>query len=254
MPAFRRSYLVLVGLLAVGSLTFNYLPNVWAGWAPDPCRTVDCFCEAFQDRWVFQPLVAYSNLAYVLVGGLVLAWCPTRHQLSQSGYAGVYGGITIGVGVGSFFYHASLTRIGEWFDLMGMYALTGFLVLYNLTRLRAFSGKVFGGLYLILLAALGVGLIVANAWQQVYMAGLVVVALVLEGLVLVKRRPRVEWRYLVGGLACFGLGALFWAGSAPGEWCGRLGPIPPHTLWHSLSAAAVGLLFLYYRSDESTTP
>lgn len=243
---------MVVGLIALASLALNFLPDLWAGWAPDPCRTVDCFCEGFQNRLVLQPLVAYSNLAYVGVGGLVLAWRPTHRRLPPPAYADAYGWITIGIGVGSFFYHASLTRIGEWFDLMGMYALTGFLVLYNLTRLRSLSAGTFGTLYLILLGALGIGLVVANAWQQVYMVGLVAAALVMEGLVLAKRRPRVEWRYLVGGLACFGLGALFWAGSAPGEWCGRLGPIPPHTLWHVLSAAAAGWLFLYYRSEEST--
>lgn len=241
--------------MAVASIALNYLPNVWVGWAPDYCRTINCFCEGFQDRFVLQPLASYSNLAYILVGGLVLAWRPSIHsRLSQPAYAGVYGGITLGVGIGSFFYHASLTRVGEWFDLMGMYALTGFLVLYNLNRLRAFSREVFGALYLMLLGGLGLGLVLANAWQQVYMAALVVGALALEGFVHLKRRPRVRGRYFWGGLACFGLGALFWVEGAPGEWCGRLGPVPPHTVWHVLSAVAAGLLFLYYRSEESANP
>lgn len=242
MLAFRRS-LVVVGVVSLASLTLNVLPNPWAGWPPDPCQTQDCFCEPFQNRWVLQPLVAYSNLAYVLVGALILS---AGHMHS----APLYGAMTIGVGVGSFFYHASLTRLGEWLDLMGMYALTGWLLLYNLTRWRALSSGVVSAVYLGLLVVLGAGLVWANAWQQVYMALLVVGALVLEGLVLAQRRPLMEWRYLLGGLACFGVGALFWAFSAPGEWCGRLGPIPPHVLWHSLSAAAAGLMFLYYRSEK----
>lgn len=240
--------------MAVASIALNNSPDLWAGWAPDPCRTVDCFCESFQDRLVLQPLVSYSNLAYVLVGGLVLAWRPTHRSWTQPTYAGVYGGVTIGIGAGSFFYHASLTRVGEWFDLMGMYALTGLLLLSNLTRLRALPNRVFGILYLTLLMALGVGLILANALQQVYMAALVVGALVLEGLVQRRHHPRGRGRYFWGGLACFGVGALFWARSAPGEWCGHLGPIPPHTLWHGLSAAAAGMLFLYYHSEESAVP
>jgi hypothetical protein len=202
---------------------------------------------------VRQPLAAYSNLAYLLVGVLILSApspSPGNALRVQPAYARLYGVMTVGIGAGSFFYHASLTRVGEWFDLMGMYALTGFLLLYNLIRWRALSREVFGACYLVLLMALGVGLIWANAWQQVYMAALVVGALVLEGLVLAQRRPRVVWRYLLSGLACFGLGAFFWAGSAPGELCGRLGPIPPHVLWHTLSAAAAGLLYLYYRSEK----
>jgi hypothetical protein len=251
---FRPSALVWLGLLALASLSLYFFPNPWAGWVPDPCRTRDCFCETFQDRLVLQPLVAYSNLAYVLVGGLVLASRPSvsgagNRLRAQPAYASLYGLMTLGIGVGSFFYHASLTRVGEWFDLMGMYALTGFLVLYNLTRLRALTGKAFGALYLTLLTVLGLGLVLANAWQQVYMAALVLAALVLEGLVLAQRRPHVRWPYLLGGVACFGLGALFWVNSAPGGWCGRLGPIPPHTVWHLLSAVAAGSLFLYYRSE-----
>lgn len=244
----------MVGLIALASFALYFFPNPWADLSPDPCRATDCFCEAFRDRWVLQPLAAYSNLAYVVVGGLVLASrpvsaSPTNLLRTQPAYATLYGIMAIAIGAGSFFYHASLSRVGEWFDLMGMYALTGFLVLYNLARLRALTGKLFGAFYLALLAALGLGLILANDWQQVYMAALVVGALVLEGLVLAKRHPQVRWRYLAGGVGCFAVGALFWANSAPGEWCGRLGPIPPHAVWHTLSAIAAGLLFLYYRSE-----
>lgn len=247
--------LFIAGLFGLVFLTLNFLPNPWAGWAPDPCQIQDCFCEGFQNRFVRQPLAAYSNLAYVLVGTLILtAPAPSSGNAfrAESAYARLYGMMTVGIGAGSFFYHASLTRVGEWFDLIGMYALTSFLLLYNLTRLRTLSAGVFSAIYLILLTMLGVGLIWANAWQQVYMAALVVGALVLEGLVWVKRHPLVEGRYLLGGLACFGLGALFWAGSAPGPggWCGRLGPIPPHVVWHTLSAAAAGLMYLYYRSER----
>ncbi len=253
MLALHRPLLIF-GWVTLVSLLLNTLPDLWAGWPPDPCRATDCFCEPFQNRLVRQPLAAYSNLAYVLVGVFVLASRPTAPSpgnalCAQPAYSILYGAMTIGIGAGSFFYHASLTRVGEWFDLMGMYALTAFLLLYNLTRLLALTRWVFVTLYLVLLLALGLGLIWANALQQVYMAALVVGALVLEGLVLAKRHAQIEWRYRAGGVACFGLGALFWATSAPGELCGRLGPIPPHVLWHSLSAIAVGLLYLYYRSE-----
>jgi hypothetical protein len=254
--AFRRP-LFGFGLVALAVLSLNFLPNPWAGWPPDPCRAADCFCEAFQNRLVLQPIAAYTNLAYAGVGMLVLgsrppveAGLPDNAMRAHPAYPVLYGLMTIAIGAGSFFYHASLTRVGEWFDLMGMYALTSFLVLYNLTRLRTLSGGMFGLLYLVVLAALGIGLIVANALQQVYMAALVMGALILEGLVQVKRRPRVRRRFLLGGLGCFGLGAIFWAGSAPGELCGIFGPIPPHALWHILSAAAVGLLYLYYLSEK----
>jgi hypothetical protein len=44
---------------------------------------------------------------------------------------------------GSAFYHASLTFVGQFFDVMGMYFIASFIMLYNISRLKSLNGKNF---------------------------------------------------------------------------------------------------------------
>jgi hypothetical protein len=54
------------------------------------------------------------------------------------------------IGLGSAFYHASLTFAGQFFDVMGMYLLASFILLYNISRVSAFSRRKFVSAYLAL--------------------------------------------------------------------------------------------------------
>jgi ceramidase len=258
----RRVALAAFALVTLAVLALSWVPLVkpWEAWKPDYCRLVNCFCEPFREGLVLQPISAYSNLGFVLVGMLILGASRTpavrdsaaaapNLMLRHRAYPLVFGVVVAAVGFGSFFYHASLTAAGEWFDLMGMYALAGFMMLYNLARLRPLSGAAFAALDLAISGVLGVQMIIAPRLQQLCFDGLVAGVLVFEVAVHLFRRPQVAWRYLVTALASFGAGGVIWLldrdvlPCAPGSW------VTWHSIWHVLTAVAAGLIYLYYLSE-----
>jgi hypothetical protein len=229
--------LTIFGVMAAASLMLMWLPSPWGEWLQDGCEVANCYCERVRDSFVLQIISTYSNLAFVLVGLLILFAPPP-----VTSYANVYGSAAIAIGFGSFFYHASLTRVGEWFDLVGVYALSALLLLYNLARLHSLSGRAFSVAFLALVALSGVQMIAARELQQLVFGGLIAGALLLEAAIWTRGRPRARVRYLAAGMGCFAVGAALWF--VP---CGL--PIPAHAVWHTLAACAAGLMFVYYRSE-----
>jgi predicted membrane channel-forming protein YqfA (hemolysin III family) len=235
-------------LITLASLTLQFLPSPWAGWVRDGCEIANCYCETPRpESFVIQPIATYSNLGFVLVGLLIIFSSPTAflHRLT-------YGSGLIAIGFGSGFYHVSLTRVGEWFDLVGIYVLVGLMVMSNLTRLKPLSPSQFLAGYVTLVVFGGVQMAVAPQFQQVMFGALIVAALVLEALA--WRRPSGPRRFLLAGLGVFAVGVAVWVLD------GRLLPCQPdgffqwHAVWHTLAALAAGLLFLYYRGSSTHNP
>ncbi|MBP8242014.1 MAG: ceramidase domain-containing protein, partial [Thermoflexales bacterium] len=114
-----------------------------AGWRPAFCEGGACFCEAPRAAGWAQPSNTYSNLGYVLAGLLALGWSSSQPLLPgganlmrrQRAYALVFGSAIVAIGLGSLFFHGTLTFAGQFTDLLGMYLLSNLLLVYNLARL-----------------------------------------------------------------------------------------------------------------------
>lgn len=239
---------LLFFLTALGVLALQFLPSPWASWARDGCEIANCYCETLRpENFIIQPLATYSNLAFVLVGLLILFSPPTAfpHRVT-------YGAALIAIGFGSGFYHASLTRAGEWFDLVGIYVLVGLMVMGNLTRLRPLSQPKFLALYVAIIVFGGVQMAVAPQFQQVMFGALILAALALE--VLAWRKPNGPRRFLYAGLGAFALGVAVWVLDGRLLTCQPSGFFQWHAVWHTLAAVAAGLLFLYYRGPSIPHP
>ncbi len=254
--------LVAFALVTLAAIALSWVPvaRPWANWKPDYCRAVKCYCEPFRAGLVAQPISAYSNLGFVLVGLMILgatsAFAPQppadpapNLMRGHRAYPLVFGAAVLAIGFGSLFYHASLTAVGEWFDLMGTYLFTGFLMLYNLARLRPLRGATFAAAYLAINGALGVQMVVAPRLQQLCFGGLAGSALVFEIAVHFFRRPRVARRYLVAALACFVIGGIIWVLDGKVLLCAPESWRRWHAVWHVLAAASAGLMVLYYLSE-----
>jgi hypothetical protein len=257
----RVGYVILTLWLGLTFLLLDSLPTprAWRDWPPDLCRRTNCYCEPIRDRLIAQPAAAYSNFGLVLIGLFILRSTfrtqarPGNLMLSRRAYPLVYGLSLLCLGLFSFFYHASLTKIGDYLDLVGMYLFTSYLMVYNLNRLRPLSGPTFTAAYLAVNAILALGLVLAYGLQQVYFAALVTVALAAELWLYRTRRVRAQLRYLGAALACFGIGGVVWLADSNGLLpCNPAAPITWHALWHLAVAASAVLLFFYYRSEESS--
>ena len=83
-------------------------------WREASCLPDRCFCEAVQSGTVRQPANAISSSAFVVMALLVL-------MRSRTPTAWRFAGAALVVGVGSAFFHASLTFWGQTADVLGMY-------------------------------------------------------------------------------------------------------------------------------------
>ncbi len=240
-------------LLSAGLMIgLAFVPFSWTGFLPEVCGTQNCYCEPFRAGYfVRQPLTALSNLGYVLAGALILA-SAARENLPGRGedFRRWFAAAAFITGWASYLSHASLTRAGEWLDLMGVYQLLLLLLVYSLQRL---TGRTFRTLYLAALALLALQMIYAPGWQQI------VIAVLLAGWVLIEfrlrraRRLRGQMRYALLALVLFAAGAGIWAANGRAPACPP-GAFPWHVAWHLLSAAAFALLFRYYQTETSQAP
>ena len=145
------------GIISPDSRLLDYS---WEGWMPATCMPNRCFCERIRAGAIRQPVNTWSNLAFILVGLLVVgvAAGDVCHASSSGAsnpmrtrfvYPAVYGIATILIGTGSMFYHASLAFAGQVVDVISMYLLTSFMLLYNLSRMRRIGNRAFVASYLL---------------------------------------------------------------------------------------------------------
>ncbi len=252
--------LILFGIITLAALALNFIPSPWTAWRPSLCFP-RCFCETIGNGAVRQPANTYSNLGYVLVGLLIALSAPAiapeptekRNLLqSQRGYVLLYGWAVVSIGVGSLFYHASMTYIGQFFDWVGMYAFISFVVVYNAVRLmgRPVPGLLFGAVYTLLLTALCVNFFINPELRVGIFQNLIIVGLGIEAVVLLIRRPRVQILYLVAAIACLVAARVIWGWDADGTLCTPGSLLQGHAAWHLLTAAATALLYPYYLSEQ----
>jgi hypothetical protein len=254
----RFGYFILIAWLGLTFAVIDTMnaPHAWTDWPPDYCRTVNCYCEPIRDRLVAQPVATYSNLGFIVAGLFIIvtslrAPASTANPMAANkGYAVLFGISMICTGLFSFFYHASLTKVGDLFDLMGMFLFTGFLALYGFARLRPMSGPAFISAYIILNIVLAIGLIVAYGLQQVYFLILIVVAVASETLHLRRHQPNIKARFMGLALLVFALGGSVWVMDGSGLLpCNPTAPFTWHGVWHLSAALAGALMFLYYWSE-----
>ncbi len=252
--SFLLAPLLIFIIVVLATATLNWVNSTWAGWRAATCMPNSCFCEATREgALVRQPANTYSNLSFVLVGLLILGFSQARSDdLSRPprAHSIVYGLAVTAIGAGSFFYHASLTFTGQWFDLMGMYLLAAFIVLYNLSRLRPLGGAVFAVVYVVLNTLLGLILALNPSIRIRLFSGLILIGLALEVIILLSRRPQIKTRYFIASLVTFIIAYLIWTLDENGTLCAPASLLQGHAAWHVLTALAAGLLFMYYRSED----
>ncbi|MGB8647521.1 MAG: ceramidase domain-containing protein [Anaerolineae bacterium] len=249
----------IVSALVLGLALWSRSGYSWAGWEQDGCLTAHCFCEAPRAGPIVQPSNTYSNLALVLAG-LVIAVPVLFRKRAAAEAAGanrmrgartypVVLGLALALGgLGSLWYHASLTAWGAWADVMGVILLLSFILLYNLSRLHPLSGRAFAVGYLVLNLALSP--FASNGNDPVTLGVLVLSSLALEVLVRLRPHPPIRTRDLLLAVGTFLIGAGLWVMDTDPAWCNPQSWLQAHAGWHVLSAVAGLMLYSYYRSER----
>jgi hypothetical protein len=250
---------VIAFILIAGAATvLSRADYSWTNWKPASCMPANCFCEAIHDGTVAQPANTWSSFAFVLVGLLVVGQAREdvrrlRSSLMtrQLAYPMVYGIALAVIGLGSAFYHASLTFAGQAVDVMGMYLLVCFILLYNISRLTAFNGKTFVLAYFALNLALAYVLLEFPALRRYIFGVIVVVALWPEYRVRTQKKPQINGFFLQAAWWTLIVAFIIWTLDIAKILCNPNSWLQGHALWHILGAVAAGLLYWYYRSENA---
>lgn len=274
----------------------------WDGWLPATCLPDACFCEAIGSGLIRQPINTWSNLAFVMVGGWVLLRLKSKAgsentlkrvstrfgwqtPISIGGFAGwIYGSACIAIGLGSMVYHASLSFVGQWLDVMSMYLLGVFMMLYAAARLKSdesrrvpkrqgisapmkritgrplrflaaarlrmtHAGAAFATGYITINLALGLLLIVWPEARRYVFGALIVIALGLEMILQRRRLTTANPRRLIAALGVYVVAQIIWTLDLNHIICDPTSVLQGHAVWHVLTAASAGLMYGYYQSE-----
>jgi hypothetical protein len=248
------TFLAVIGAAAA----LSRLDYSWSVWKPATCMPAHCFCEAVHSGAVAQPANTWSSFGFVLVGLLVIGQSRedvrrlrSSMMTRQRAYPMVYGIALVVIGLGSAFYHASLTIAGQFVDVMGMYLLACFILLYNVSRLTALNGKTF------VLACLALNLVLAYvllefpALRRYIFGAIVIAALLPEYRVRKQKKPQINGFFLQAAWWILIVAFTIWTLDITKVLCNPNSWLQGHALWHLLGALAAGLLYLYYRSENA---
>jgi len=242
--------LIAVLISALTIVTLMILPsNTWASWQPATCLKTGCFCESTHEQSPIRQMAnTYSSLAFVFSGMLVIVRQPIGSRLTRV-HVVIMGVASLIVGVGSAFYHASLTFIGQFFDVFGMFLLAAFMLVYAFERIWDLRLTTTLSLYLALNLFLSWLQIVIPDTRRYVFAIVLIIALLFEYYFRLKKKPQIEVRWLRIGIGLLTGAYIIWILDNTRLVCFTNSLIQGHAVWHILGAVSVLFLHRYYESE-----
>lgn len=225
----------------------------WAAYAPATCTATRCFCELPRaDALIVQPANSWSSYGYAFVGFLMIVLANSRNWRSgfHPGAAAWFGGTAIFVGLGSVLLHATLTLWGQFFDVMGMYLTSGFMLVSALARWRNLSARHAILLYIVIVGGLLAVLYLVPEVRRSLFAVVLIAAIAAELLLARPRRAGIQLSYYLAGIATKAVAFTIWNLDQHGLICAPNSLVQGHAIWHLLGATSLWLTFLYYRSER----
>jgi len=220
----------------------------WGTWLPATCTPADCFCETVHEGLIRQPANTWSSLAFLLAA-LWVAGKNTSRAKREGAVLGpaetwLFVSSLLIVGLGSAFYHASLTFVGQVVDVSGMYLIATFMLLHRLGPRWGVppAWSVVG--FVALNAALMAAQVTTPSLRRIAFGLLLVAAVGVEW-----RSSRAGRRWLGAGAVLMGIAFAIWALDRWRILCAPESLLQGHALWHVLGAIAAAFVFRSYAAD-----
>ncbi|MGL4499979.1 MAG: ceramidase domain-containing protein, partial [Planktothrix sp.] len=159
--------------------------------------------------------------------------------------------LAIAVGIASFVYHASYTRIAQFFDLSSMYFFSSLLLVFNLRRLKIVNAKTQMPLFLgVNLLSMVILAFFKNFGQAIF--GLqVILALLLEFYIFKSQENKPNYKQLILALIFFIIAFIIWILDVTRIVCDPNNHfLQGHAIWHILTSFCFLFLYRFYRQFQ----
>lgn len=258
---------VIVTAILAGVFYTVWDVNMWEGWTLGSNGTNTIFCEQNHlTEFIRQRANTWSNLAYLFYG-LICATLAQHDQRNnpQANFitrnpmiTWVFGFTFLYLCFGSFFFHASITRIGQQFDMGGTYALVVFPILINLVRIyKHYSAANETRLthMTVLLAIVAFALLFGFKWHlnssvalPAFILGITVTTLWYHAL------SKATYQIGFGAMAMLSMALAFliWWQDCTKNWCDPESYIQGHAIWHVLTGLGGFFVYLTIRTEKAT--
>lgn len=245
--------LTAFAMFAIWALLSALGPN-WSVFAPATCTATRCFCESPRvGALILQPANSWSSYGYAFAGFLMITQSQSDSWKSRfrSEAATALGITAIFVGLGSVLLHATLTLWGQFFDVMGMYLVGGFMLVSAASRWRGWPVRFAIPVYFALVGSLVLVLYHIPDVRRWLFALVLLAAIVTELGFARPRRAKVRLSYYFAGIATNAVAFTIWNLDQNGTLCAPESLLQGHAIWHLLGATSLWLTFLYYRSERA---
>jgi len=251
--------LIIFALLCLALFFISRLNYSWTSWRPASCEAseIGCFCEKAGDGMVRQPVNTYSSLSFTLLGFIIIS--RARLDVKTGGlnnlissrliYGAVFGASLALTGLGSAFYHASLSFAGQTIDVLGMYFTVSFILVYRSRSCCLKDGHA-AVLYIAINTVLSCVLIFFPVARRYIFAFFSIAALLLELRFRREKRRNIKSKYLLFAFLIMLFSFCIWILDALKILCSPESLFQGHGIWHAGGAVSVWFLYLYYRSES----
>ena len=263
MATDRHIYIRKLGGLVVFSIAAPVVALLYLMFFPDgePDKCVSqglCFCEQERRALVKQPANSYSNLIFNLLAPIFAFLYFRKFKLPRkagetyplkenSFFELFFLYIYAGIGAGSFFFHASLSRVGGIMDVLAMNALAGFIFSRALTRFSDAPRRTFLPSFWIVFIVLSLLKIFLDRLDLELFGLILASGALLEAVNASRGNSPRALSWFLGGPALFIPALVIWYLSrrAGDPICRPDSLLQAHALWHILCALALACYFQY---------
>jgi uncharacterized membrane protein (UPF0136 family) len=252
--------LALLGLWGMRGLTGDF----WASFALGKAGLTAEYCEHnhFED-FIRQPINTWSNLAYFFLGfWMLLQGLKDWRTKSRVNHLQRFPAMTIwmalmqmGLCFGSFFFHASVTRLGQHWDMAFTYGVALSLIFAGLSRWAVIWGMQEGpmlkrlAIAVAVLATLGMSVFKWRIDGKIALPGFMLIGLVMVVSVYFQNRDSWNGRLLLAGIITLVVAGVCRSLDLAKVACEPFGWLQFHALWH-LSTGLSAFLFWAFLHRE----
>jgi hypothetical protein len=264
-----RSYIVALALTFFAALILFYLNyhfhgDVWEGMQLGNPGLFREYCELNKmDDFIRQSMNTYSNLAYFFLGLIIIQLGQFDSQLDNHRNPIVsfpflslfFGLCMVYLAVGSAFFHASLSWIGQRVDMNGTYGICLFMLGICIYRIitKTDQKKKFKAVFVIaiLIALYGFFYLHLVVKSFVLLPALIGLIVLLTAYNYIKNKERYTVHYAILALLFMIAAAVLRSLDVQKIGCMPTSLYQGHALWHVFTGMSVFFLYMFYRKENA---